>query len=174
MPKPQWDPALIVTDTREQAPLFVDLRAVTLKTGDYSIVGFEKIMAVERKSIADLIGSVGKGRARFLREIRRLAKFKYPAILVEGTPRAILAAPHFGRVTGKVALATLISWSAVYRLPVLYADDRYMARYMTSAFLRFAWEQEVIGRHDTIDPCECGGGSVVKHSANCKEGTDVT
>jgi ERCC4-type nuclease len=45
----------------------------------------ETIMALERKSLADIIGSVIHGRARFLRLCERLAEFRHKAILIEAS-----------------------------------------------------------------------------------------
>src|SRR5690606_8361398 len=49
----------IVVDTREQQPLpFSRLKSErgTLATGDYSFRGGEEVFAIERKSVADLVG----------------------------------------------------------------------------------------------------------------------
>ncbi len=54
-----------VIDTREQLPLdLTPLRAVegTLTTGDYSVVGLEHVVAIERKSLPDLLGCIGRAR----------------------------------------------------------------------------------------------------------------
>ncbi len=59
----------IVIDTREQLPLdfspFQDVRVVRTKLwpGDYSIIGGSKLVAIERKSISDLIGTMRNGYA---------------------------------------------------------------------------------------------------------------
>jgi len=51
-----------ICDTREQRPLnLAPLQVVTgtLATGDYSVQGLENIVAIERKSLSDLLGCVG-------------------------------------------------------------------------------------------------------------------
>ena len=68
---------IIVVDTREQKPLsFQRLEAVpgTLAIGDYSIAGLEHLFAVERKTIADLVGccAPAENRSRFERELHKL------------------------------------------------------------------------------------------------------
>jgi len=42
-------------------------------TGDYSIVGQEHRIAIERKSVEDFLGSITAGNARFRREHERMA-----------------------------------------------------------------------------------------------------
>ena len=80
------DPFTIAIDTREQRPYeFPGAERMTLPTGDYSIVGLEDQVAIERKSKTDAYSSLGQARARFRRELERLAKFDYAAIVVEDT-----------------------------------------------------------------------------------------
>ena len=64
-----------VVDTREQCPL--DLSPLTtvvgtLATGDYSVKGLVDVVAIERKSLSDLLGCIGQSRERFDKEIMRL------------------------------------------------------------------------------------------------------
>jgi ERCC4-type nuclease len=77
-----------VIDTREQCPLDLSpLRSVagTLTTGDYSVQGLETVVAVERKSLGDLLGCIGQYRERFDREVQRLLAYSCRAIVVEAT-----------------------------------------------------------------------------------------
>lgn len=121
-------PALVV-DSREQNPL--DLRpygwptiTAGLKTGDYSLVGMEDIVAVERKSLPDCLACIGRERARFERELERLAAFKYPALLIEADLTDILAGHERSKVHPRAAIGSLVSWSVQYRIPVWFAHDR--------------------------------------------------
>ncbi|NQU21949.1 MAG: hypothetical protein HQ567_11755 [Candidatus Nealsonbacteria bacterium] len=64
--KPETITAVI--DTREQTPLDLSpLQTIpgTLATGDYSVRGLEHVVAVERKSLPDLLGCIGRDRSRF-------------------------------------------------------------------------------------------------------------
>ena len=77
-----------IVDTREQIPL--DLKALltmrgTLQTADYSILGLEHVIALERKSLSDLLGCVGVERERFEREVQRLLAYPVRALVVEAT-----------------------------------------------------------------------------------------
>ena len=56
---------VIIIDNREQMPLTFEhfpSRCGTLQSGDYSLAGHEGRFTVERKSVADLIGSLTAGR----------------------------------------------------------------------------------------------------------------
>lgn len=57
----------------------------TLREGDYSARGLEGRVAIERKSVSDLVGSLTHGRERFVRELERLATYDFKAIVIEGS-----------------------------------------------------------------------------------------
>ena len=116
---------VIVTDTREQLPLpFKRLAFVrgTLATGDYSFRGGEELFAVERKSIADLVGCcVGDNRERFFRELHRLRGYRFKRLLVVGTRDEIEASTYRSDLSPKAVLATLSAIEARFDTPVVFA-----------------------------------------------------
>src|SRR5262245_52113941 len=97
--EPLPTPFTVVIDTREQEPYTfgglcadakdkrrpLEVRQVVrgIPAGDYSIEGYEKHVAVERKSLADLFRTVGGGRRRFERELERLCKLDIGFVMVE-------------------------------------------------------------------------------------------
>ena len=69
------DKLTIICDTREQKPLkFLGHNIINtrLNFGDYSVLGRENILAIERKSLQDLIGSAISGYERFYKEFQRV------------------------------------------------------------------------------------------------------
>ena len=83
-------PFRIVIDTREQLPyrfdnlgVIVPTLTAALHSGDYSILGFEDRIAIERKSLTDLYGSCTRGRDRFEREIQRLEELEEEALCLD-------------------------------------------------------------------------------------------
>lgn len=84
---------VVIVDTREQQPLRFSRLASqsgTLQTGDYSFAGGEEHLAIERKSVADLVGCcVGDSRDRFFRELHRLRGFAFRRLLVIGAREEI-------------------------------------------------------------------------------------
>mgnify|MGYP002640602995 CR=1 FL=1 len=140
------DEFTIVVDTREQQPYAFDSAVVrTLPTGDYSIVGLEDRVTIERKSKTDAYGSLGQGRARFRREFERLSLYDYAAVVVEDTLQGFLLRPAFSQMNPRAALASLIAWSVRYRVPVFFAGDRAHGRALTCRLLKMYWKygQEV-------------------------------
>jgi len=93
----------ILIDTREQSPwsfteirgrsdqkyrpLIVPVKIAGLPTGDYSIDGLTDFVAIERKSLPDLYGTILGDRERFERELSRLqviADSGFAAVICEG------------------------------------------------------------------------------------------
>lgn len=131
---------VIAVDTREQHPYPFDRSVVkTLPTGDYSIVGLEDRVAIERKSKADAYSSLGQGRARFRREFERLALYDYAAVVVEDSVPGFLHRPAHSKMNSKAALCSLLAWSVRYRVPVFFAGDRDHARALTQKLLEMYW-----------------------------------
>ena len=130
-----------VIDTREQLPLDLSpLQTITagLSTGDYSVKGLEHVVAIERKSLSDLLGCIGRDRDRFEREVQRLLAYPVRALVVESTWRDIEAG-DFGRskVTPAAALGSLLGWVAM-GLPVIMAGDHHRAGKYTARMLFIA------------------------------------
>lgn len=135
IPKP-----IVLVDTREQLPLplwenhsnwFGGKKSVTLESGDYSVEGMQDIISLERKSMADAIGSTMAGRERFLRSCARLAQFRWKAILIEAsyedmkTPyykyEDLVTEAHPNAVCG-----TLDAIEAKFGIPILYSSRNRM------------------------------------------------
>lgn len=75
-----------IVDTRERQPWGLSplkTERGTLATGDYSVVGLEREIALERKSLGDLLGCVGGARKRFEEEIERLQAYPVRCVIVE-------------------------------------------------------------------------------------------
>ena len=77
-----------IIDTREQLPLDLSPLASirgTLQTGDYSVRGLENVVAIERKSLDDLLACCGRERDRFEKEIQRLVAYPVRALVIEAS-----------------------------------------------------------------------------------------
>ena len=79
------DEFTIIIDTREQKPWEFSEYATAhskLDTGDYSIQGYENIVAIERKrNVAEVANNITE--SRFEDVINRLKQIKYPFLLLE-------------------------------------------------------------------------------------------
>jgi DNA excision repair protein ERCC-4 len=136
---------VILIDTREQLPyqFKTESKQATLETGDYSLLGAEALIAIERKSIGDLIGSISTGRERFERELQRARALDYFALVIESTLSNIANGNYRSDMKPKAAIQSLMAFSVRYRMPIFFAEDRrYGARLTESLLLKWHREQE--------------------------------
>ena len=149
--KSQNDEMVVLVDTRETlAYTFANIKPQpkifykALKSGDYSLLGFEDRVAIERKTLPDLFGSTGRGRQRFEREFERLAKYQYAALVVEaGLGDIFKNPPTHSKMLPKAVFRSLISWSVYYGVYIWPAPDRNFAERLTYLILRKWWEKNV-------------------------------
>ncbi len=161
----------LVIDTREQLPYSwpgIPTVRKALPLGDYSVLGLENRIGVERKSHADFVATVTTRHRQFFDRLTfvaarcsvypiieehppavRLAGFgriiPYYAIVVEASAAALDAPMPWTRVTPATVHANLIKLAAL-GVPVWPAGTRVRAAAWTLAFLRRAWE-EIRGLH---------------------------
>ena len=141
----ELQPQMVVAicDTREQLPLNLEPLQVErdgLDTGDYSVRGLESVVAIERKSLADMLGCIGQERERFDREVMRLLAYPTRAIVIEATWPEIEAGQWRSKVTASAAIGSLLGWIAA-GLPIIMAGDharagRYVSRLLYTAARR--------------------------------------
>ena len=132
------DELIVAVDTREQLPYdFPRSEVRTLKTGDYSIVDLEDRICIERKSKEDLFGSVGQGRDRFQRELERMSKFDFAAIVVECSLPDLLIPPAHSEMNPRAVVATLFAWAVRYRVTPFLAGDRLHGNALTLRLLEY-------------------------------------
>jgi DNA excision repair protein ERCC-4 len=136
----------LVVDSREQLPYeFAGATVKALPSGDYSLDGMEHRVAIERKTLADAYGSLGRGRRRFEREMERLSKLDFAAVVIEATLEEFLRGAAYSQLNPKSAINSLIAWTVRFRIPVFFAGNRRYARSLTyrllEKFLKYAKEK---------------------------------
>ena len=138
---------IILQDNRENLPyLFdrwpVEVKAATLKTGDYSLPGFTDQAAIERKSLDDLIGCLtGSNRSRFERELSRARSFELFVVIVESDLSQISNKQYHSVMNPDAVLQSIVAFHIRYGVPFLFAGDRCGAEYLTYSLLqKFLYE----------------------------------
>jgi ERCC4-type nuclease len=129
---------IFVVDTREKLPYLFDGRNIErykLDTGDYSIKGLEDKIAIERKSIDDLIGTITKGRETFEKELERSTSLEYFGIVVECSLSNLAKGQYTSKMKPKAAVQTLVSYSVRYNMHLIFADNRAFGQRMTESLL---------------------------------------
>jgi len=140
---------LILIDSREQAPFTfegfnVETETATLNTGDYSLAGFEHVVAVERKELDDLIACLqGTDRERFERELSRGAALHRFCVVVEASLEDISRHRYRSRMEPKAALQSLFAFQIRYGATFLFCGSRAGAEYACHGFLsKYLYEVE--------------------------------
>jgi DNA excision repair protein ERCC-4 len=142
-------PFVVMIDTREQlpyefgniisdakhgrVPVIVNRYVGTIESGDYSIVGLQDKIAVERKSKADLFGTLGQGRERFERELERLNRLDFAAVVVECEWSEIYSdPPSRSQLPPKTVFRSVNAWEQRYtRVHWCFCPDRKFAEVKT-------------------------------------------
>lgn len=130
----------IVVDTREQDPLFTpDEKNVIfrkLSAGDYSVLGLENLIAIERKS-GDLFTSLGTDRKRFMSAVKRMLDLKWKGLLIEMPESRIYTPQSFSSISPSSIYGSLCSLE-VRGFHIYYAPNRERARaWVISRLSRF-------------------------------------
>ena len=135
----------IVIDTREQRPYEFEgsSQVGTVPVGDYSILGLENHIGIERKELNDLVSCLTTGRERFEKELQRGRAFDYFALIVEGSLSDLANERYKSEMIPKSAIHSLLAFSVRYRLPVFFCENRkYGARVTESLLCKYAREIE--------------------------------
>jgi DNA excision repair protein ERCC-4 len=163
--KPVMCPFTVIVDTREQSPyqfrtfkadskhktpsgiprpLFIPVETATLKTADYSIKGYESEIAIERKSLTDLFGTLGSGRERFIRELERLSEFTVAHVVIEADWKTILESPpERTKLSPKSVFRSINAWEQQF--PTIHWQFmwiRAIAEHKTFRILERFWNQQ--------------------------------
>jgi DNA excision repair protein ERCC-4 len=139
----------ILVDTREQHPYtFARFEGVTLhpaglESGDYSLPGHDHLVAIERKTLDDLIGCLTTGRERFERELHRLRPYLVKAVVVEATLEDVARGRYRSGMNAQSALQSILAFMVRYSIPFVFAGTRAGGEYVTHGLLwKFCQEQE--------------------------------
>jgi DNA excision repair protein ERCC-4 len=113
VPELKIEDLTVVVDSREQDPWSMEPCKVTvdgLIVGDYSVLGLESVIAIERKSLADFVGCCGGDRERFQRELDRLRGWPVSAVVIEASWSDFELGEWRSKLTAKQVMASFCSW----------------------------------------------------------------
>lgn len=128
----------IIIDTREQNPYSFEgfaCKKIALPAGDYSLLGYENSIAVERKSLDDFVQTVIHSQTRFSNELNKLGQYFAAIIVVEGTEQNILDHKYKSKAHPNSILALAKSITTHWNIPVQFSANRQSARHFTEQFL---------------------------------------
>ncbi|MFA6221460.1 MAG: ERCC4 domain-containing protein [Desulfomonilaceae bacterium] len=131
----------LIKDTREPDTawdMYFSAPTVTacLRTGDYSVSGYEDQVAIERKTIDDLVGCLGKQRDRFERELERSRGFEYFAVLVESSYFELENGLYRSRLHPRSGVESVSAFEVRYKVPFLFCGSAELAAKKCESLLR--------------------------------------
>lgn len=138
------DKLKIVIDTREQKgwtfnPKQVDVVRRALWAGDYSVVGLEREIAIERKSLGDFVQTVIHDWLRFRKELIRLSGYQLAVIAVEATVLQVEHHEYESEASPASVLGRANSIVVDHGIPVMWWGNRITAANLAHQMLLMAW-----------------------------------
>lgn len=158
--EPKPSSIVAIQDTREQcpwdlSPLRTEISA--LSTGDYSIKGLQDVIAIERKSLVDLLGCLGIERERFQREMQRMLAYPTRAVICECTWQELNAGDWKSRITPSAAVGSVLGWMSA-GVPFVFCATHDEAGKVASRMLYIAarrrWREARGLLQSVIEPME--------------------
>jgi len=130
----------VIVDTREQEPYGFDpIRVHTVRralpAGDYSVAGLEQLVAVERKTLDDFVGTVIRARGRFYRELQRLERYTRACVVVEADLEDVLQGRYRGDAHPHSILGSALAISVDFGIPVFFCSNRQIACHFVEGYL---------------------------------------
>jgi hypothetical protein len=147
------DPFTIIIDTREQIPWefgFHNTAKKKLDTGDYTIEGFENILAIERKkSVSEIATNLSENR--FSDVLDRLSKIKHSYMVFEFSLDEVYSFPVGSdipkklwdklRISGNYIIKRLIEIQLKYNIQVVFCGDSDNAEKFSASLMKRIYEQ---------------------------------
>lgn len=144
-----WPTRTVIIDTREQIPWpFPTARTTrtSLSHADYSLLGLEDVVRIERKSLQDLVGSLSprkrpdsdarSNRERFKEELQWLGEnVRWPYLIFESTWDEIAAHNYRGGMHPSAVIGAIIEWSMKFGIHVIPSGSRMAAFAMANRLL---------------------------------------
>lgn len=143
---------LILIDTREQNPwAFEKSEAASLKTGDYSLKGFEDKICIERKGcVEEFANNLGRDFPRFERELGRMTMFPHRFIICDFPFRSVaeypkscssLKAQNFSKMSGKFLTKKITEIAVNYNINIIFFDSRKEAILYVESLMKRIYEK---------------------------------
>jgi ERCC4-type nuclease len=137
-PKP-----VLLVDTREQDPFnfyrfrgwFETIERRPLKLGDYSIAGLEKVCAVERKGLSDLVQSFSTNRPVFVGRLRAMSVLPHKLLVITASLSEVKSPYPHGPVNPNRVLQSLVAASAGLGVPFLCTETHELGAELVASYL---------------------------------------
>jgi len=140
----------ILQDSREQLPLFTRLPrglivcSATLKVGDYSVLGMENMIAVERKQISDLVPYCTSDHIATKIKMSKLEKMEWAGLIIEARESEVYQPYRFSQASPESIRQALASFSVKHGVHIYIGDREHITRWMIDRFVKFwVWKKSL-------------------------------
>jgi len=147
----------VIQDTREQNPWIFDYeRSIaqeisTLKTGDYTLKGFEDKLCIERKGcIEEFAANLGKDFSRFKKELYRMDEFTHSFIICEFPMHDVIEYPFHKpnkklqsttKISGKYLLKQIFEIQLHHNVKIIFCGNKFYAIKAALSLMKRVHEQ---------------------------------
>jgi DNA excision repair protein ERCC-4 len=136
----------VIIDSREQKPYeWPDIAPVRRKldTGDYSLSGFENVVAIERKELSDFVACCTFERERFERELERMKEYRVKIVIIEASFEEIHRGDYRSFCGPSCVEGSIISWILDYGVSFMLLGNRLLASDFVKRTLIKFYEHEL-------------------------------
>jgi DNA excision repair protein ERCC-4 len=148
-----------LVDTRAQRPLTLEplrVERASLPTGSYTVKGLEHVIAIECKSLFDLLACVGKQRERFEQSVQRMLAYPVRVLIIESTWDEIEAGRYNSKVKAEAVIGSLLGWIAAGLQVDLVGSharaSKHVARLLYTVAKRRYRELAALPQHQAASP----------------------
>lgn len=149
----------VIKDTREQRGWHfismgdcIGMENKALKTGDYSLKGYEEFITIERKrSVEEIATNIGKKSKPFEAEMQRMSEIQHAYILCEFNVEELLNFPNSStlskkitsqvRITGSFILKRLLEYQMKYNVKIIFCGSSHNAFVVAASIFKRMSEQ---------------------------------
>lgn len=106
-----------------------------LPIGDYTLLGMEEEVIVERKTVPDLVNSIIQDRKDFIEKCERLSKFRKKCLVVEGSLSDVKTPYEDSQAHPNAVFGSLLAAQERWNIPVYFLDDFLLAEEFVASML---------------------------------------
>lgn len=106
-----------------------------LPAGDYTLLGMEDEITVERKTLPDLVNSIIQERNNFITRCEKLSSFKKKCFVIEGTLSSLKTPYTESQAHPNAVLGSIIAAQERWDIPVFFLDSPLLAEEFVASML---------------------------------------
>jgi DNA excision repair protein ERCC-4 len=106
-----------------------------LAVGDYTILGMEEEVAIERKTVPDLVKSIIQERKDFIEKCERLSEIRKKCLVVEGSLSLVKTPYDETQSHPNAVLGSLLAAQERWNIPVYFLDNFVLAEEFVASML---------------------------------------